>query len=350
MSAINPAGWLQNAGVTHTAAQMRTYAGSLLAGLAVAGATTRTRGGVHPGAGGALAVTANGTPNMSVNVASGSIFVPGSQAASQGVYFCHNDAAVNLAIATAPGAGTSRIDLVVAQVLDSFYSGSSNLWQLAVVTGTAASSPASPTVPANSLVLASIAVGASVVSINSGNITDNRIYAAALGGFIPDTSTARPSNPYESMVAYDIDTDMPIYYTGSKWLPFQSPCTIVNVCQQGNGVTVSSSSFVNAFATQVTLAKKFLDTRVLLRLGFNGFATGANTRATLGANFAGTDYSFGNMWFTTNALHRGAMFELIVPGGIAKGSYVINLRAQVDSNSLDSDANDRISLTAEEIV
>lgn len=210
MTEINPAGWLQNAGSTHSAAQLRTYTGALLTGTFSTGTITRTLGGVHPVLGGQLAVTQNGTPNMSVNVASGVVFIPGTESTAQGVYFCENDATVNLSITTAPGSGLNRIDLIVAKVEDSFYSGATNAWSLAVVTGTAASSPTAPTPPNNSITLAQIFVGSLVTSIVTGNITDKRFHAAGLGGVIVCTSGTRPSAGVlqDGQLIYESDTNL----------------------------------------------------------------------------------------------------------------------------------------------
>lgn len=148
-------------------------------------ATIASSGGVVDAGG--YAVTQNGTPNMSVNVAAGRAWVPGNAVGNitgfsfntQGMYFALNDATVNLAIAAA-NATNPRIDIVVLQVLDSQYSGTSNLAQLAVVTGTAAASPVAPAAPSNSITLAQIAVAANATSITSSNITDTRVYSAPL--------------------------------------------------------------------------------------------------------------------------------------------------------------------------
>ena len=59
-------------------------------------------------------------------------------------------------------------------MLDDQYSGASHIGQIVVVTGTPAGSPSAPATPKNSLVLAHIAVGASVTSIVTANITDFR--------------------------------------------------------------------------------------------------------------------------------------------------------------------------------
>lgn len=217
MTEVNPCGWLQNAGATHTAAQMRTYLGALLGGVLSAGAITRTRGGVHPQLGVQLQVTANGTPNMSVNVATGVAFIPGTENGAQGTYFVENDATVNLSINTAPGAGLNRIDIVVAKVQDQFYSGATNAWSLAVVAGTAAASPSAPSAPNNAIILAQVFVGALVSSITTGNITDTRFYASTIGGPARCLSTARPSNPGAGDLIFETDTGRNQQWNGSSW-------------------------------------------------------------------------------------------------------------------------------------
>lgn len=123
---------------------------------------------------GDLVVTANGTPNMTVNVAAGEAVLPGTEnALSQGSYLVQNDATVNLAIAAADPTNP-RNDLVVAKVQDAAYSGATNAWTLAVVTGTPAASPLDPAAPANSLILARVRVNPAATSIVAGNITDLR--------------------------------------------------------------------------------------------------------------------------------------------------------------------------------
>lgn len=119
---------------------------------------------------GSMAVTQNGTPNMSVNVAAGFAVVAGTNNAPvQGAYNVYNDATVNLALA-ASNATNPRIDVVCVTVQDAYYSGATNTGLLQVITGTPGASPAVPAAPANSLVLAHIYVGANVSSVSNSNI------------------------------------------------------------------------------------------------------------------------------------------------------------------------------------
>ena len=160
-----------------------------------------------------LAVSAPAS-GMTVNVAAGQIFVPGSsgsgsgygigtgygrpivtlnggspptvasnanalavQLTSQGAYYCYNDnsaGAVSLAIASS-NPTNPRLDVVIAQVEDAAYTGSNNDWKLAVVTGTAAASPTVPALPASCVVLAYVWVPANASSIVAGDILDLRV-------------------------------------------------------------------------------------------------------------------------------------------------------------------------------
>lgn len=120
-----------------------------------------------------LAVSQNGTPNMTVNVAAGGAFIPGTQTATQGTYSAFSDATANLAIA-ASNPTNPRIDLVVFKVQDAAYSGGTNAASLAVVTGTPAASPVPPAAPNNSITLAQVAVAALTTTIVNANITDTR--------------------------------------------------------------------------------------------------------------------------------------------------------------------------------
>jgi hypothetical protein len=115
--------------------------------------------------------------NMSVDVAAGAVVIAGTDSANQGKYVGKLTAPVNVAIAAAPGAGLTRIDLVYARVFDTAAIGGT-LDELTVekpLTGTAvASGPVPPALPASSEALAQIAVAAGTASITNALITDRR--------------------------------------------------------------------------------------------------------------------------------------------------------------------------------
>jgi hypothetical protein len=121
-----------------------------------------------------LAITANSPAGMSVRVASGWAAIVGTTTINMGVYTIFNDAQDTLTITTADPTNP-RIDLVCATVRDAFYSGANNDVIFQVIAGTPAGSPVAPALPANSISLATVAVGAAVTQINTGNITDTRV-------------------------------------------------------------------------------------------------------------------------------------------------------------------------------
>jgi hypothetical protein len=169
-----------------------------------------------------------GTPNMTVVVAGGAIWVPGSEAAYQGMYFCENRATTAVTIATADGTNP-RKDLIVAKVQDAGYSAATNAWSLSVVTGTPAGSPAEPTAPANSITLAMVDVPASDTAITNSQIADRRIISAkgkASQGSVTTTSAARPASPDEGDVIYETDTNTLLSYDGSAWVAFADDDTL----------------------------------------------------------------------------------------------------------------------------
>lgn len=182
-------------------------------------------------------VSAQSTPNMTVQVSAGWLWVDGTQVANatgqnfstQASYFGLNDAPVTLTVTTANGSNP-RIDVVVAVVTDAQYSGATNNITLAVVAGTPASSPVVPTLPNNAISLAQIAVGAAVTSITNSNITATSTgNSSALGGIVqgtlvPCTSSTRPSLTFtrRGQLIHETDTTQLRIATGGAWTTFGS--------------------------------------------------------------------------------------------------------------------------------
>lgn len=111
---------------------------------------------------GDLLVTAAGGASIDVNVAAGTAWVEGNLNGAEGMYHVSNDASVAVTIA-ANGAGSSRIDLILATVYDSQYIGASDAWAIEVVQGVAGAGV--PAVPASTragyLILGHVTVPAS---------------------------------------------------------------------------------------------------------------------------------------------------------------------------------------------
>jgi hypothetical protein len=121
-----------------------------------------------------LAVTQNSPAGLSIIVASGWAAIVGTTQANMGTYVTYNDAPVVLSITTADPTNP-RVDLVCATVNDAYYTGALNNVVLQVVAGTPAGSPVAPALPANSITLATVAVGAGATAITNANITDTRV-------------------------------------------------------------------------------------------------------------------------------------------------------------------------------
>lgn len=216
MTEVNPCGWLQNAGSTHTAEQLREYFSIFSGGRTGAVGSLIARGGINRYVGNQLSVIPTGSPSMAVVIKSGLALVPGSEGSKQGLYACLNDGDVTLSIG-ASSPTLNRIDLVVAKVQDSFYSGVTNSWSLAVVAGTPASSPSPPVAPANSIILAQVAIVANDTAINTGDITDTRIYLRPQTAAFACTSATHPTDVVVGDVILETDTLTIAVWNGTLW-------------------------------------------------------------------------------------------------------------------------------------
>ena len=159
MTLRTPPSWLQNG--LHPAENDRLSMQALWATTGTIGTNS-------------LPVAATTPASMSVTVGSGWCAIVGDFQTNMGVYTVYNDALVTLTISTADPSNP-RIDRIVVTVQDSYYTGTADDVIFQVVQGTPAASPVAPAVPTNSISLATIAVGAAVTQINTGNITDTRV-------------------------------------------------------------------------------------------------------------------------------------------------------------------------------
>ena len=196
-----------------------------------------------------LAVTQNSPAGMSVLVASGWAAIVGTTQSNMGTYMAYNDATTTLTVSTA-NASNPRIDIVVVTVNDAYYTGSLNNVTFQVIAGTPAASPVAPSTPANSLLLATIAVGAGVTSIVNANITDNRVKAssAILGSNTAVTSLEEVGSIVASAATGTVNIDCATstfwYYTTAataNWtLNFRgnSSTTLNSILSVGNSISV----------------------------------------------------------------------------------------------------------------
>jgi hypothetical protein len=164
---------------------------------------------------GDLQVTQQASPNMSVLVGTGQIWVPGTSTASQGMYYSRNGAAVTLAIA-ASNPSNPRIDTVVVQVQDAAYAGATKSIAPAVITGTPTSGATlanltgAGAAPASSTVLAYVLVPAGATTIVTADIANvaSQVAAASLnpGPWTPLTLGAGHTGYVPSARLLSVDT------------------------------------------------------------------------------------------------------------------------------------------------
>lgn len=292
LTGLNQPLWLQNS--TYPAALDRqAIAAAFVPGVLGSGS-------------GELAVTQRAAgANLSVDVAAGRVVVPMTDAPNQGSALCVSTAVNNLVVGGAPGAGLSRIDLVIARVYDaSLIGGSINGWQLEIVAGTPAASPAAPALPTSSIELARVAVAAGQASVQTANITDRRVIPGmtelsygTLTANLAITTTV-PTAPHEV-----IPGTTRVYDGSPVWLEFFSPTVVTPAVANGSiliavwdGATdVGYIAQIQANSTTflpVYLRRKFTPSagthnyRIMAHLGVAG--TGAMIGGGTGAGTAGS--------------------------------------------------------------
>lgn len=181
MAIVNPPVWLE-AG-TYSATHDRLVTGLLIErDWDGAGTLIGTVGGIV-GPKNQMVLTADGT--MNVSVSAGVAVVPRQSATQPGTYLCYNDGAVTVAVPTQ--ASQQRNDILVARVNDSEEGNTGDNWEFHLITGTAASTPVDPTIPANYTKIARInvksaALNGGVDKITTAQLSDIRNFVAAPGG------------------------------------------------------------------------------------------------------------------------------------------------------------------------
>lgn len=145
-----------------------------------------------------LAVTQNGTPNMSVNVAAGTGYILNGSWANNSVSQTRfwrfiNDATVNATIA-ASHPTLNRIDLVAAK-FDTGATPNDDATNVVTIissgvdsslAGTPGASPSAPALPSNYMLIAQVYVAAGVTTIVNADVTDRRVLAGIGGAAFTD--------------------------------------------------------------------------------------------------------------------------------------------------------------------
>lgn len=163
--------FFENNTTSQNADEVRLLVKGLLGGV-----TGETSGVAHPDH---FKVTEkSGTPDMSVDVAAGHIFIEGSRNSAQGTYHLYNDATVNVPL-SASDPTNPRIDIIYVRLRDSAYDvgfdGDDDA-EIVVAEGTPAAVPVAPTITDEDYVeLAHVTVGANVSAIEDADIEDKRV-------------------------------------------------------------------------------------------------------------------------------------------------------------------------------
>lgn len=197
---------------TYTAQQSRqAWSAHLLNG------TSRPLGAVsgrRPGLG--LSVTAT---SSTWTVQPGAAVIDPGFTTAQAPYEMSSDAVVTGPV-TAANASNPRIDIVYVQVNDTVIDGSGlRNAQILYLAGTAAASPVAPTLPARSLLLATI----NVPTLGGGSPTTSAYpnWSVSAGGVLPvSNGTFRDAiltNPYDGQVVYDQTLNAVEVYDGGAW-------------------------------------------------------------------------------------------------------------------------------------
>lgn len=241
--------WLD--GITFASQDARlTLVAALLASAGSTGTTgIAARPGVRPGVGAPLFVQAASGMNITVN--NGLAFVQGTAALDAGIYPVCLDTTTTLTVSTADPTNP-RIDNVCLTILDN--GDATSTFVVQIQAGTPASSPVAPTLPGNSLLLATIQVNASATSITTGNITDQRQFTVTQGGILYCGSSASyPASGPEQQYLHDGTTHRlrRLNGSGGTSVPLVAPFATVSA-QVTTPVTCTSNT-VKQVVTQVTV-------------------------------------------------------------------------------------------------
>jgi hypothetical protein len=290
----------------------------LQAGNYSASADRRLIGALWPAAASqGCAVTVAGG-NMNVNIAPGTVAVPTQN--STGTTLCTSDAVEVVTVATAPGSGSNRIDIVTCQPRGNDLDlGTNNDFIFTTVTGTVAATPAAPAVPAGAVGLAQVYVTGGSAALVAGNLTDVR------PGLLPVART--------------------------------DPGTIVGqrafVIYGGWGST-ASTTFVPLGASNTPHVKKFAGTNLRIQIGCSCWVTGtAGQVVETGFSYDGTAgnvVAVAHLWFDATGTHRHwtGMAEVTGrPAGAFTGSWWVRTGAAVQT--INNDASDIFYGTVTEV-
>jgi hypothetical protein len=247
--------WLD--GVQEAANDLRLEVASAFLTSAGAAASTgiASAQGVRPGQGSPLLST--WTSGMSFTLNAGTCWVQGTASGTAGTYTATLDTTTTLVVPNGDPTNP-RIDSVIAVISDVGTSSSTTIFK--ILPGTPAGSPAAPTLPANAVRLANIAVAANASVLSAPNFTDLRPYVVAVGGILPVASSAGTWNGPAGSYLDDLATGRLKRLDGSgnarapKVAAFAPQMSFINANQTpGNSSTVTSVNITVDGLTEIMI-------------------------------------------------------------------------------------------------
>lgn len=210
---------------------------------------------------------------MTVNVAAGEILVPGSSSATQGGYYCRVSSTTSLVIA-ASDPSNPRVDRVVAQVTDSAYSGVTNTWALAVVTGTPTAGATLANLngvgaaPASSLTLGYVLVPAASTNVTNGNISNTATPAqpglSAAQWYSGLDGAKGTASAYKGAFYYATDSNALYFSDGTTWRTVYGSRGAANISASQS----TSSASYTTLTTQDQVTNIVLPTNGLIAVSY----------------------------------------------------------------------------------
>jgi hypothetical protein len=261
----------------------------------------QVRGGVYPG-GGALAVTP--ASGLNITVAAGYCCVPNSASPLQGGYVTGLMTSATFTLNAADPA-LPRIDLVCVTINDLGTSASSAVVQS--LTGIPAASPVAPSLPDNSLALATVTVVAGAATLTTGAVTDQRVYTVTPGGILPIASAAAAPAVPPSQFMIDLSSGALVHGTGVAgsvatlagiaWSPVLALATasINDSAAKGALTTIATVTVTTDGATDIEVFYKWA--------GF--ICSTANTPVTLSVAIDGTVLDQTNISVPSTSVYGG---------------------------------------------